>query len=159
MEIRYRTFHPCFRLRLFAYEQDLEVQLAAISCGQKFICTVLEGTAAPGPHTLRFLNLLLHVRVAISLPPLRKAQHFGWLCLVVTTFGQAKAMTTSSSSAAASATSGTSFEDLLNGSAGTAAADSGQSFYTLLASIYTAAASFGIQFLVFVLLRMRLSRI
>ena len=68
-------------------------------------------------------------------------------------------MSGTSSAAAASATIGTGINDLLNGNAGSAQADSGQTFYNLLASIYTAAASFGIQFLIFVLLRMRLSRI
>jgi len=66
---------------------------------------------------------------------------------------------TSSATAASSPTIGSSFGDLIDGQFGAAASESGQSFYTLLASIYTAAASFGIQFLVFLLLRMRLSRI
>lgn len=65
----------------------------------------------------------------------------------------------SSTSATASATATSVAGQLFDGNSGTAAASSGQSFYTLIASIYTAAASFGIQFVVFVILRMRLSRI
>lgn len=49
--------------------------------------------------------------------------------------------------------------ELLNCGSGAATADEGQTFYTLLAAIYTSAASAGVQVLIFVLLRMRLSRI
>ncbi|KAL1302723.1 hypothetical protein AAFC00_003077 [Neodothiora populina] len=51
------------------------------------------------------------------------------------------------------------FFDILDCGSGTAIEESGQSFRPLLASIYTAAASFGGQFLLFIILRTRLSRI
>lgn len=68
-------------------------------------------------------------------------------------------MTSTTTSLPTACSAGASFAELLQCNAGSATNSSGQSFYTLIASIYTAAASFGIQLLVFVILRMRLSRI